>query len=105
MVLLSCSGTGGGIYAKLSKPSGARQLRPGFAYAQFSHSQIVGRTKPLAPADTSRDTSLIRRWSLEGRTVARYDAVNMDRDVTISMSINNGLRAQLLSMQQLPIHS
>jgi len=36
-------------------------------------------------------TSLIRRWSLERLTVARYDAVDMDSDVSsISMSINNG---------------
>jgi len=47
-------------------------------------------------------TSLIRRWSLERLTVARYDDVNMDSDVsTISMSINNGLLAQLLSIQHL----
>ena len=45
-------------------------------------------------------TSLIRRWSLERLTVARYDDVNMDSDVSsISMSINNGLLAQLLSVQ------
>jgi len=35
-------------------------------------------------------TSLIRRWSLEGLTVVRYDDVNMGGDVSsISMSINN----------------
>src|ERR1700682_5005101 len=51
-------------------------------------------------------TSLIRRWSLEELTVARYDDVNMDSDVSgISMSINNGLLAQLLSIQQLPTQS
>jgi hypothetical protein len=48
-------------------------------------------------------TSLIRRWSLEELTVVRYDDVNMDSDVSsISMSINNGLLAQLFSIQQLP---
>jgi hypothetical protein len=36
MVLLSCSGTGGGIYAKLAKRSGSTQLRSGFPYPQFS---------------------------------------------------------------------
>jgi hypothetical protein len=51
-------------------------------------------------------TSLIRRWSLEGLTVARYDDVNMDGDVSsISMSINNWLLTQLLSIQQLPTQS
>ena len=55
-------------------------------------------------------TSLIRRWrriqSLESRTVVRYDDVNMDSDVsTISMSINNRLVTQLLSIQQLPTQS
>jgi len=51
-------------------------------------------------------TSLIRRWSLERLTVARYDDVNMDSDVScISMSINNGLLTQLLSIQQLPTQS
>jgi hypothetical protein len=51
-------------------------------------------------------TSLIRRWSLEGLAVARYDGVNMDSDVSsISMSINNGLLTQLLSIQQLPTQS
>jgi hypothetical protein len=45
-------------------------------------------------------------WSLEGLTVARYDDVNMDSDVSsISMSINNGLLAKLLSTQQLPTQS
>jgi hypothetical protein len=45
-------------------------------------------------------TSLIRRWSLERLTVVRYDDVNMDSDVSsISMSINNGLLTQLLSIQ------
>ena len=35
--------------------------------------------------------------------VAPYDDVNMDSDVSsISMSINNGLLAHLLSIQQLP---
>src|SRR6266850_2453627 len=38
--------------------------------------------------------------------VARYDDVNMDSDVSsISMSINNGLIAQLLSIQRLPTQS
>jgi hypothetical protein len=33
----------------------------------------------------------------------RYDDVNMDSDVSsISMSINNGVLTQLLSIQQLP---
>jgi hypothetical protein len=51
-------------------------------------------------------TSLIRRRSLEGLTVVRYDDVNMDSDVSgISMSINNGLLTQLLSIQQLPTQS
>src|SRR5216684_478229 len=51
-------------------------------------------------------TSLIRRWSLERLPVARYDEVNMDSDVgSISMSINNRLLAQLLSLQQLPTQS
>jgi hypothetical protein len=51
-------------------------------------------------------TSLIRRWSLEQLTVARYDDVNMDSDFSsISMSINNGLLKQLLSIQQLPTQS
>src|SRR5271169_1787472 len=51
-------------------------------------------------------TSLIRRWSLERLTVARYDDVNMDSDFSIiSMSINNGLLKQLLSIQQLPTQS
>jgi hypothetical protein len=54
-------------------------------------------------------TSLIRQWSqwsLEGLAVARYDGVNMDSDVSsISMSINNGLITQLLSIQQLPAQS
>ena len=51
-------------------------------------------------------TSLIRRWSLEGLTVVRYDDVNMDSDVSsISMSINNGLLTQLLSIQQFPTQS
>src|ERR1700730_6008766 len=51
-------------------------------------------------------TSLIRRWSLEGLTAVRYDDVNMDSDVSsISMSINNGLIKQLLSIQQLTTQS
>src|SRR6202521_1591658 len=51
-------------------------------------------------------TSPIRRWSLERLTVVRYDDVNMDSDVSsISMSINNGLLTQLLSIQQLPAQS
>src|SRR5207245_2141030 len=51
-------------------------------------------------------TSLIRRRSVEGLTVARYDDVNMDSDASsVSMSINNGLLAQLLSIQQLPTQS
>src|SRR5882762_7185841 len=51
-------------------------------------------------------TSLIRRWCLERLTEARYDDVNMDSDVSsISMSVDNGLLAQLLSMQQLPTQS
>jgi hypothetical protein len=38
--------------------------------------------------------------------MARYDDVNMDSDVgSISMSVNNGLLAQLLSIQQLPTQS
>jgi hypothetical protein len=48
----------------------------------------------------SASTSLIRRWSLAGLTGARYDDVNMDSDVSsISMTINNGLLRQLLSIQ------
>jgi len=44
--------------------------------------------------------------SLERLTVARYDDVNMDSDVSsISMSINKWLLAQLLSIQQLPTQS
>ncbi len=36
-------------------------------------------------------TSLIRRWSLEELTVARYADVNIDSNVSsISMAINNG---------------
>src|SRR5580704_9762255 len=55
------------------------------------------RTKPLARR-TLRVYSLIRRWTLERLTVARYDDVNMNSDVSsISMSINNGILAQLLS--------
>src|SRR6267143_6572049 len=51
-------------------------------------------------------TSLIRRRSLERLTVVRYDDVNMDSDdSSISMSINNGLLTQLLSIQQLPTQS
>src|SRR5438045_5015782 len=51
-------------------------------------------------------TSLIRRWSLEGLTVARYDDVNMDSDVSsISMSINKWRLTQLTSIQQLPTKS
>jgi hypothetical protein len=51
-------------------------------------------------------TSLIRQGSLEGLTVVRYDDVNMDSDdSSISMSINNGLLTQLLSIQQLPTQS
>ena len=56
-------------------------------------------------ADASRvrsDTPV----SLESRTVVRYDDVNMDSDVSsISMSINNGILTQLLSIQQLPTQS
>jgi hypothetical protein len=38
--------------------------------------------------------------------VVRYDDVNMDSDVSsISMSINNGVLTQLLSIQQLPTQS
>jgi hypothetical protein len=38
--------------------------------------------------------------------MVRYDDVNMDSDVSsISMSINNGILAQLLSMQQLATQS
>ena len=63
------------------------------------------RTKPLAQR-TLRVYKSQRRWSLERVTVARYDDVNMDSDVrSISMSINNGLLAQLLSIQQLPTQS
>jgi glyoxylase-like metal-dependent hydrolase (beta-lactamase superfamily II) len=44
--------------------------------------------------------------SLEALTVVRYDDVNMNSDVSnISMSINNGLLTQLLSIQQLPTQS
>ena len=51
-------------------------------------------------------TSLRHRWSLEELTVARYADVNMDWDASsISMSINNRLLTQLLSMQQLPNQS
>jgi len=51
-------------------------------------------------------TGLIRRWSLEGLAVVRYDGANMDSDVSsISMSINNWLLTQLLSIQQLPTQS
>jgi len=46
-------------------------------------------------------TSLVRRWCLERLTVARHDDLNMESDVSsISMSINNGILAQLLSIQQ-----
>jgi hypothetical protein len=62
---------------------------------------------PVCPPERSRwrggrfaCTSLIRRWNLEGLAVARYDGVTMDSDVgSISMSINNGLLTQLLSIQ------
>ena len=35
MVLMSCSGTGGGIYAKLANGSGLIQLRSGLPHSQF----------------------------------------------------------------------
>ena len=51
-------------------------------------------------------TSLRRQWSLERLTVGNYDDVNMASDVSsISMSINNRLLVQLLSIQQLPTQS
>jgi hypothetical protein len=63
------------------------------------------RTKPLRGGRFAC-TSLIRQGSLEGLTVVRYDDVNMDSDdSSISMSINNGLFKQLLSIQQLPTQS
>jgi hypothetical protein len=71
----------------------------------FAWDQIPIQTQGLSRWRGGRFacTSLIRRWSLERLTVARYDDVNMDRYVSsISMSINNGLLAQLLSIQQLP---
>jgi hypothetical protein len=56
------------------------------------------RRKPLARR-TLRVYKSDTPWS-EGLTVVRYDDVNMDRDVSsISMSINNGLLTQLLSIQ------
>ena len=63
------------------------------------------RTKPLA-----RRTLCVYKSetpvSLEGLTVARYDDVNMDSNVSsISMSINNRLLKQLLSIQRLPPQS
>jgi hypothetical protein len=42
MVLLSCSGTGGDIYAKLAKRSGSTQLHSGFPYPQFSGPPLLG---------------------------------------------------------------
>ena len=51
-------------------------------------------------------TSPMRRWSLEQLTVPQYDDVNTDSDFgIISMSINNGILRQLLSIQQLPSQS
>ena len=43
MVLLSCSGTGGGIYAKTSKRSGSTQLRSGFPYLPAVREKLRAR--------------------------------------------------------------
>jgi hypothetical protein len=57
---------------------------------------LIADLNEAAARRTLRVYSLIRRWSLEGLTVVRYDDVNMDSDVSsISMSINNGLLTQL----------
>jgi hypothetical protein len=66
---------------------------------------LSARTKPLARRSL-RVCNLIRLWSLEGLSVARSYDVHMDSDVSsISMSINNWLLTQLLSIQQLPTQS
>src|SRR5258708_26122857 len=68
--------------------------------------QKSARTKAAGATDASPVQVFLRRWSLEGLTVERYDDVNMDGDFgSISMSINNRLLKQLLSIQQLPTQS
>ena len=126
--LMACRARGSGRQRATPTPSergfSSRAItRTGITYslhvmAGFTNFRVLVIQSPFESIHTSRlersrwrggrfaCISLIRRWSLEGLTVVRYDDVNMDSDVSnISMSINNGLLTQLPSIQELPTQS
>jgi hypothetical protein len=68
--------------------------------------RFADKDEAAGAADATACVSLRWRWSLEGVTAPRYDDVAMIGDATnISMSINNGLLAQLPMLQRLPNQS